>query len=231
MLGKQLYMAIIYMLILSGALCGCDGRNQKDSHPEVAEQPPSPREGGAVHQERQNVAPSPPDADQPEIIHRSMTSEERDKLRSRIVSNPAFSGVVNNELSVDFLRSASSEENVERPTSNIPIADGEIPHYDAEELDKELGGDELKARSFKDRTIEVTGRYRSNKIVKDPSGREAVIVTFQGFADLFEIAHIKCLIYDTEAVMKLKPKDKITVRGKVVLVNKDNIALNAKIVK
>jgi hypothetical protein len=109
--------------------------------------------------------------------------------------------------------------------------DDSIPRYEAEKLNDELQGNELKARTFKDKSIEVTGRYRSNRIVKDPSGKEAVIVTFQAFADVFECVHVKCLIYDVDEVMKLNPKDNITVRGKVVIVEKDNIVINAKIVK
>jgi hypothetical protein len=110
-------------------------------------------------------------------------------------------------------------------------ADDKVPRYDAEKLDDELNGNELKARSFKGKTIEVTGRFYGTQIVKDPAGKEAVIVTFQGFADVFQCSHIKFLIYDVDKVKKLRRNDKISVRGKVVLVTRDNMAIKGELVE
>ena len=110
------------------------------------------------------------------------------------------------------------------------VADDDVPRYDAQELDSELNGNEIKARAFQGKTIEVTGRFWSNKLVKNPSGKEAVIVTYQGFGGVFECIHVKCLVYDMNRVKALKRGDEITLRGKVVLVVRDNIAINAQVV-
>jgi hypothetical protein len=106
-----------------------------------------------------------------------------------------------------------------------------IESYDAVELNRELIGNELKAKSFQGKTIEVSGSYYGTVVIEPGPGhpKEAYLVTFQGYAGLGECLHIKCYFFDKKDLVALNRGDRIRIQGKVA-VKRDLLGIEAKLV-